>query len=286
MVAPAGKVVPNELEVAIHILEQRGYRVQLSTNLFNTDQPYLSATDGCRLSDLQSALSAREVKAVFCARGGYGVTRIVDAIRWDEFLHSPKWVIGFSDITALHLSLFAHGVKSVHGSMPKLFSRDEKATLESLFACIEEGSFKIEAGPCEWNRTGMAEGRMIGGNLSLITDSIGTDSEPDLTGNILVLEEVGEPYYKIDRMLTHLRRTGLLKRISGVAVGHISGEGIDKSFSESVEAIFLNACSDSKIPIAFGLPTGHEQPNCAWIHGGRVRMEVNENGSFLHSLER
>ena len=165
-----------------------------------------------------------DIKAIICARGGYGTTRIIDFIDFATFQKNPKWIVGFSDVTALHLKVSQLGIESIHGTMPILFSKPESASaIESIKQILfGSGTPVIMAEPNKANRPGRSVSQVLGGNLSLIVDSIGTSNEPDLTGKILIMEEIDEYLYKIDRMLTQLRRAGKLDNLSGLIVGHMS----------------------------------------------------------------
>ncbi len=286
IVAPAGKLKKNALDDAIKILGDWGLKVLLGKNVYSEAHNYLSGADNERMSDLQSALDDESVKAIFCARGGYGITRIIDQLDFTEFLKRPKWIVGFSDITALHLQLNNLGCESIHGIMPLLFTKPNTATsVESLKRILFEGLQDIAAIPNKYNGQGTAVGETIGGNLTLIVDSIGTKSEPDTKGKILILEEIEEYKYKIDRMMTHLKRADKLNDLAGLAIGHMTNiSDTETVFGESVEEIILNKVKEFKYPVAFEFPTGHDNPNVAWRSGSKMKLEVTAEGSHLTSF--
>jgi muramoyltetrapeptide carboxypeptidase len=285
IVAPGKKIMAEDVELARKIFLSWGLRVELPDNLFSASHPYLAGADDERIQDLQWALNNSVVRCIVCARGGYGTTRILDKLDLSALKKDPKWVVGFSDITALHLKLSTIGIASIHGTMPVMFRKpDSASSLESLKRILLSGNDIIETSQSKWNRTGVAQGQLIGGNLSLIVDSLGTDSEIDANGKILVIEEIDEYLYKIDRMITQLRRAGKIERLSGLIVGHMTGIMDVEGFGESVEQIIHLAVKDYKFPVAFGFPSGHVNPNFAWIHGAEVALTVTSKGSSLSLL--
>lgn len=283
IIAPARKISRQQLEPAIGILEGWGLKPLLARNLFSGHHSYLAGTDRERRDDFQSMINDEKVRAIFCARGGYGSTRILEDIDFRPILDNLKWVIGFSDVTAFHLRLAILGVASMHATMPIFFGREEtQPSVESIRRVLFDGTCEVEAPPSQSNRMGQARGPVIGGNLSLIVDALNTPSEPDTKGKILVIEEVDEYYYKLDRMLTQLRRTGKLKDLAALVVGHMTDiKNSDLDFGETVEQIITHAVRDYEYPVAFGFPTGHKDPNIAWIAGAEAVIEVSLQQSLL-----
>ena len=284
--APGRKISVQEVKAAGVILDSWGVNVVHAPNLCSDAHGYLAGSDKERISDFQLLLDSPEIKAIICARGGYGTTRILDALNFSALLENPKWIVGFSDITALHLRLDKLGINSIHSTMPIFFARAESSeSVESLWAVLG-GQRKGIYGPAnENNKHGIATGRMVGGNLSLIADSIGTSSDPDTDGKILVLEEIDEYSYKIDRMLMHLKRSGKLNNLAGLIIGHMSDiREPELPFGESIGDIVLGKVADSKFPVAFNFPIGHENPNLAWIHGSMMTLSVSQQGSELLPL--
>lgn len=282
IVAPGKKIKEEDVQLAKKTFLSWGLRVELPDNIFSANHPYLAGSDDERTHDFQSALDNSAVRCIVCARGGYGTTRILDNLDLSVLEKDPKWIVGFSDITSLHLKLSSMGIESIHGTMPVMFQKpDSVSSVESLRKILLNGSDIIETSQSHWNRTGVAQGRLVGGNLSLIVDSIGTDSEIDANGKILIIEEIDEYLYKIDRMLTQLKRAGKIERLSGLIVGHMSGIVDVEGFGESVEQIIHFAVKDHKFPVAFGFPSGHVNPNLAWIHGAESTLTVTPQGSFL-----
>jgi len=287
IVAPGKKTSRVAIENSIKIFKEWGLNVHIADNIFSDDHSYLAGTDAQRLEDFQHALNSNDVKAIVCARGGYGSTRILDQLNYDSLQQYPKWIVGFSDITAFHLKLSSLGYQSIHSTMPVLFTDvDSASSVESLRNLLFGLDNQLVVPAKSANRNGSAKGKTIGGNLSLIVDAIGTSSEPDTEGKILILEEVEEYLYKIDRMLTQLKRAGKLKSLRGLGVGHFTNmQDTSVPFSESVEQIILNAVREYNYPVAFGFPVGHENPNLAWYHGADAIFEVNaERASLSFSI--
>ncbi len=283
VVATARSVDGKSVKAGIKILEQWGLVVLTGKSLYQLDQLF-AGTDQQRLEDLQLALDNRQVKAIFCARGGYGTTRILDSINWEGFKQHPKWVSGFSDITALLWQINSLGYACLHSTMPQLFNLDETSDqdVESLRAALFHLDIKLEAAAYPENSIGDCEGLLIGGNLSLLVHLSGTTSEMDTSGKILMIEEVDEYLYHLDRMMVQLKRCGKLQALAGLVVGHLTKmkEG-DLKFGTGAEGVIRSHLQDEDIPIGFGFPFGHQSPNFTLPLGLTVRLEVNGQGSKL-----
>jgi muramoyltetrapeptide carboxypeptidase len=281
--ATGRKVSATDIEAARKTFASWGLQVVTSPHVHSHGHAYLAGTDAERLADFQQLLNDPTIQVIACARGGYGTTRILDQLDFTALIKHPKWIVGFSDVTALHLKLFKLGIKSIHGTMPILFSKpDSIASIESLRTSLFDKPNTISAIANQHNRFGKATGQVIGGNLSLITDAIGTSNDPDTAGKILVVEEIDEYKYKIDRMLMHLRRSGKLELLAGLIIGHMTDiKDSDLPFGETVEEIVLNKIANTNYPVAFNFPTGHENPNLAWIHGAAMTLDVTANGAQL-----
>lgn len=283
IIAPARKITENQIQPSIEILEAWGLKPVLSKNIFSGNHSYLAGTDDERTSDFQSMINDEDIRAIFSARGGYGSTRIIEDIDFSPLQKDPKWIIGFSDVTAFHLRLSMIGLASIHATMPIFFGRKEsQRSVETIRSILFSGNCEIDFTGVEHNRLGRVTGEVIGGNLSLIVDALNTPSEPDTRGKILVLEEVDEYFYKLDRMFTQLRRTGKLSNLGGLVIGHMTDlKNSDLDFGETLEQIVTHAVRDYDYPLAFGFPSGHEEPNYAWIHGSTGTLDVRVNNVTL-----
>ncbi len=283
VVATGRKISQAQLDPAIILLTSWGLDVRLADNIFSDRHSYLAGTDLERSTDLQNMLDDAEVKAIFCARGGYGSTRIVDDINFSALAENPKWVIGFSDVTAIHLQLLRAGIASIHGTMPIFFGRDTaRESVDSVRRVLFDGVCEIPFEGVFANRPGKTTARVIGGNLSLITDALNTASAPDTDNSILIVEEVDEYFYKLDRMFTQLRRAGKLAKLAGLVIGHMTDiKDSELAFGDTLQDIISNAVRGYDYPVVFSFPSGHEDPNRAWIVGGTATLDVGVNRSSL-----
>lgn len=282
VVAPAKTVPAQQVREALTIIESWGLQVYLGEHLF--DQHHVFAgSDENRLADLQQALDDPEIRAIFCARGGYGTVRIIDQIDWQGFQKSPKWIIGFSDITYLHGKLNQLGYQSIHGIMPALFP-DPKA--EEALSRLKDVLFGHRA-DYQWasnsfNRNGSLEGQLVGGNLSILQQMVSCEGDFDTHGKILFIEEIGEYLYHFERMLWHLKRVGKLSEIKGLLLGHLTDlKDNPISFGVSAEEIVLNLTKEYNYPVAFGLPFGHEPNNMPLVIGANIKAWIRSEGVRL-----
>lgn len=287
IVAPARKVDHEKLREGIQIIESWGLKVEPGKYCFEKDNSYLAAADADRLSDFHHMLDSPSIDAIFCARGGYGTTRILDQLDLSEFIKNPKWILGFSDITALHLRLHQLGVPSIHGCMPAQFSNPGYAvSVERLRQLLfSDQPIEVLADANHYNRSGVASGIIIGGNLSLVVDALGTSTEPDTAGKILVLEEIDEQLYKIDRMFTQLKRAGKLSQLAGLVIGHMTDlKDTELPFGQTIEELILDKVSEFNYPVGFDFPIGHESPNLPWRHSSSSRLVVTSEQSNLRII--
>lgn len=284
LIATSRLVTKDQMQAGIQVLNSWGLNVDNGDQLYSTNG-YFAGTDQERLNDLQHAIDSRSISAIFCARGGYGLSRIIDNVNCDGLMNSPKWLIGFSDITSLHLKLNAFDIESIHGIMPIQFDYEGVTpSLESLHDLLFHNTFKHEFNPHIQNRLGSCQGRLIGGNLSLLVDSLGTYTELDTTGKILFIEEIDEYYYKIDRMFNHLKRAGKFENIKGLIIGQFTElKDTQIPFGFSLEEIVHHHLRDINIPVSFNIPIGHESHNIALPCGREVQLSVEEDRVSLFS---
>jgi muramoyltetrapeptide carboxypeptidase len=282
IVSPSRMITQDQLVVALEVLNAWGLEVVLGDHIYDC-HGYFAGTDMARLNDLQDAIDDHEIKAIFCSRGGYGMSRILDQIDIQSLLNNPKWIIGFSDITAIHIKLNHVEVESMHALMPVQFEfKGIENSLESLQNLLFNGKVDYKIDGNDYNRNGKATGEVIGGNLSLLIDSLGTSSEIDTAGKMLFIEEIDEYLYKVDRMLNHLKRTGKLNKIRGLMVGNFSQmKDTTIPFGKSVEELILDYTDLFNGPVVFNFPIGHEAFNLAIPCGRNMTLEVNEEGAKL-----
>jgi muramoyltetrapeptide carboxypeptidase len=249
---------------------------------------YFSGTDKERLDDLQQMMDDPKIKAILCARGGYGTGRIIDQLDFKKFIRHPKWIIGFSDITVLHSHLFSnYKIASLHAPMAAAFNDDEfkNQYVESLRYALsgKKADYKTEAN--ELNQTGKAKGLLVGGNLSLLANITGTPSDINTKNKILFIEDVGEYIYNIDRMMYQLKRSGKLNHLRGLIIGSFS-EMKDTTipFGQAAEEAIKALVKEYDYPVCFGFPVGHGKENYALKVGVKYQLNVSGNCVELKEL--
>jgi len=277
IVATARKISLEELQPAINLLENAGYRVKLGSSIGLVNHQ-LAGSDAERAADFQAQLNDTGVKAIFCARGGYGSIRIVDLIDWRVFHDCPKWIVGFSDITVLHSHINQnYSLPTIHGEMPFNFGKSDKdaRSLTALLAMLRGESVGYPVEPHPLNRSGQMDGTLVGGNLSVLFSVTGSVSALDTRGKILFLEDLDEYLYHIDRMLMTLKRAGMLSGLRGLIVGGMTQMNDNSiAFGRSAEQIIRDAVEEYAYPVQFGFPAGHTALNLPLMLGARFRWEV------------
>ena len=286
IVAPAGFMPSEKMQTCIDILEEWGYRVKLGATTNSSSINYFSGTDDERLRDLQGMLDDPEVNAVLCARGGYGLSRIIDRINFRRFRKNPKWVIGFSDITVLHAHLYAnYKIASLHAPMAAAFNEGGFHTpyVQSLKAALDGEPASYECPVHEFNNPGTAEGLLVGGNLTLLAHLVGTRSDIKTKNKILFLEDVGEYLYNIDRMLLQLKRAGKFDKLAGLVIGGFTdNKDTERPFGQSVYQIIYDHVREYEYPVCYNFPVSHEKENYALKVGVQYSLLVRHDKVLLH----
>jgi muramoyltetrapeptide carboxypeptidase len=288
--APAGWITQEEIQPAVQVMETWGYKIQLGETIGKKDFTF-GGTDEERLNDLQKLLDDPKIKAIMCARGGYGSIRIVDRINWVKFKANPKWVAGFSDITVLHNHIHNNfQIASIHSKMtnsfPDNWNMAEPVQIETINS-IQDGlsgkKMKYSTLPNANNRQGIADGILIGGNLKTIESLAGSISDIKTDGKILFVEDTGEYLYSIDRMFWNLKRTGKLKNLKALIIGgfRIKPDDPGEEFGKTIEEIVLEKVNDYRYPVCFDFPVGHQRNNYALKCGVRHRLLVKEDEVIL-----
>ncbi len=288
LIAPAGKATLTMIKNGERVFKEYGFHTKLGKSIQAvTDSFYAFAgTDEARKNDLQMALNDPEVRAIVCVRGGYGVTRILDDLDFTAFKKSPKWIVGFSDMTALHLKVQQLGFASIHGTMPTQFDKDDIAeALCSLKNTLSGYSTYVESVKMPFFREGNVEATVIGGNLSLVVNSLGTPTEIDTEGKILLLEEIGESPYAVDRMLGQLRRAGKLKNLAGLVCGTFTdGKTEYEADERDVVCVLKGYFDNADFPVATRFPIGHTAYNQSVVLGGTYELSVWAGHGRMMSL--
>lgn len=281
IVAPAKAIESEHVLFAKTFFENEGFQVQIGEHCLG-EHHYFSGDEAARLIDFQSALNSPEVKAIVCARGGYGCVQLLDRIQWAAQLREPKWIVGFSDVTYFHQRMQRHGIASIHGTMPLNFQKNSQEALSTLVAALSGNSQEIKWNSAKNNRFGEASGTLVGGNLSILYALLGTDDQIDFEDTILFIEDVGEPIYAIDRMFYAFSKAGVLDKIKGLVVGGMTNlSDTAVPFGKTYEEVILSHFEYRRIPIAFDLPAGHIDDNRALVLGKTVLFSVQEDGNTL-----
>ena len=276
LVATARKISLKDLDDGIALLKNWGLVPVIGKTIGLSDNQY-AGTDAQRAQDIQQMMDDPEIKALWCAKGGYGTVRIIDQLDFYKFVKYPKWIVGYSDVTVLHSHLHKIGFKTMHAIMP-LALRDNtafaKASLkQSLFGEKPTLSYNTQH---SLNRTGKAKGELVGGNLSILYSLCGSSSGLDTEGKILFIEDLDEYLYHIDRMIMNLKRNGMLDHLAGLVVGGMTKMHDNRiPFGKTAQEIVIDAVQECTFPVAFDFPAGHVDDNRALLLGSEVTLEVS-----------
>lgn len=284
IVSPAGNINPLYVNKTIDILQDWGLEVKTSDNAMRETGRFSGFVEQ-RLHDLQVAMDDPEVKLIFCSRGGYGTIHLLDRLDFTAIKKNPKWLIGFSDITALHSSLQSHGIMSIHGPMTEHFSEEGPSNLSVLYTkSAISGKGLNYSIPVEYpflNREGKATGRLFGGNLSVYSALLGSKYNKVPRNGILFLEDIGEEPYRVDRMIYQLKLAGVFSKIKGLIVGQFTDYEEDNKMYGSLYESILSAVKEFTFPVCFGFPVGHTKINLPMIMGGIATLKVKEDTIFF-----
>ena len=286
IVAPSGilKNRTDEVQQAQALLKRWGLHSVVGKHVFS-EADHFAGTDDERCEDLQNALDNPKISAIWCARGGYGTVRILDKLDYSKFKQNPKWLIGYSDITALHNQIHNEGVESLHAIMCVSLPKDEseiEASISTLKNTLFGNPLSYTLKGSSYNKTGTTSGQLVGGNLTMLQTMLGSKTSIDTFGKILFIEEIGEYKYHIDRMLQSLKRAGYFDNCKGVIVGDMTKLRTNTTlWGTSVEQLILDALADYDFPIAFNMPAGHEKDNRALILGRTVQLTVDYKQSSV-----
>lgn len=277
IVSPSSIIKPQNVYNALPVLRDRGWEPVVSPHAFDRHGSF-AGTDDNRYSDLAEALTDPEVDAILCSRGGYGAVHLLERLARLPLEDTPKWLIGFSDISALHALLTSRGIASIHAPMAKALADNgaDNADNRALLDFLAGEGLEYSLDPSPMNRPGDATGLLVGGNLSVISDLVGTPFDVIKPRRILFIEDVNEPIYKIERMLYQLRLSGVLADLAGLIVGKFSGCAPDADFA-SVNNIVADLTRDYSYPVAYDIPVGHVTHNIPLVCGAACSLSVGES---------
>ena len=277
IVAPARCVTPEEMAYGIQWLKDQWFVPVFDERLFAVHHIF-AGDDAFRAAVFQEYLDNEEIETIWLARGGYGNIRIIDQLDFTQFLRHPKWIAGFSDSTVIHGKLSSLGIPSLHSPMPFYFANKTPEAKQSLFNALTGKPLQYEIPSNPLNRLGVMEGKIVGGNLSVLYGMMGSDTFPETDGKILFIEEVDEYIYHIDRMMRGLKRAGKLANLKGLIVGGLTQiHDNAHPFGQSAEEVIAEVVSEYDYPLCFNFPAGHFDDNRALFLGTETQLLVNQN---------
>lgn len=275
--SPAGRIKPEVVEPAAEVLRQHGWRVEIMPHVFGQYGSF-SGTPDERFADIRAAFEDPDTRAILCSRGGYGLVHIMDRLNRLPLENDPKWVMGFSDISALHALMASKGIASIHSSMcAHIKEGADDPDNAALFDILEGGRPAHIFDGHDYDRPGIAEGCLRGGNMAVLTGLVNTPYDLLRPDSILFIEDVSEPIYKIERMLYQMRLSGLLGNIRGLIVGQFTEYKPDGTYS-TMEDMIRDAVADYDIPVAFNAPIGHVDHNIPLIESAPITLKVSPSG--------
>lgn len=284
IVSPAGSISENYIHHAVNIFESWGLNVVIGKNTLKQHFQF-AGTDKERTEDFQMMLDDEKIKAIICSRGGYGSIRIIDQMDFSKFIKNPKWIVGFSDITVFHVFLNCKlKIASIHGPMPKSFNKYvHDKSLNFLKTTLFGDEIQYVINPNRLNKFGTVKSEIIGGNLNILHNLIGSQSDFHPDGKILFLEDIGEYLYNIDRMMWGLKRSGKLQNLAGLIIGQFTDvKDNEKPFGKEVHEIILDHVDNYNYPVCFDFPAGHESENYSIILGKEIKMSITGRKAFIH----
>ena len=286
IIASAKFVKLNDIDTAVELIKKAGFNILLSKSVFKKDAVFAGTVEE-RLESLQDALDNDKSKAILFARGGYGSIHLIDKLDFTTYYKSPKWLIGFSDMTTILMHVQAkYSIQSIHGPMAYNFKKLEKKSLTKLLSCLKGRNESLEIRPNPLNRVGESTGVLIGGNLSIFCSLIGSLSFPkNHNQHILFLEEIDEYLYHIERMLYILDRAGVLRNLKGLIIGHMTNIlDNEVAFGKTAKEIILDLVKKYNYPVAFNIPVGHNNLNNPLVIGSEIQLNVTKDKTIIKYL--
>ncbi|MGY6562271.1 MAG: S66 peptidase family protein [Luteibaculaceae bacterium] len=277
IISTARKISEPEIAFAVNFLQDKGFEVSFGEHLFAEHNQFAGTTQQ-RVSDFQKAIENPKVKAILCARGGYGTVKLLNHINFEPLVKNPKWIIGYSDVTALHAHINSNfKIATLHASMPINFETNTPEALKTLVNTLEGKAETLEFAPDHGQINGEAKGILFGGNLSVLYSLLGSNSFPKIEGGILFLEDLDEYLYHVDRMITALDRSGIFKTIRGLVVGSFTKMHDNTvPFGSTAKEIILSTVEPYAFPVVFNCPAGHIDDNRALIFGKMITLRATD----------
>ncbi len=284
ILSPASIIKPQTVYNAMPVLADQGWVPYVGQHTFNRHGT-LAGTDEERYSDLETALLDPDTRAIICSRGGYGAVHLLDRLSKLPLRDDPKWIVGYSDISALHALMTTNGIKSIHAPMTKHLSQYNGRDQDSkrLFALLSGMTPTLKLPNYSANRHGTATGLLVGGNLAVIAGLISTPFDVLTPGHILFIEDIAEPIYKVERILYTLRLNGTLRGLKGLIVGRFTDYTPDRDH-ESMEEMIQRMVADYDYPVAYNIPIGHVDHNIPMVCGSTVKLDVTSSGVTIETV--
>lgn len=288
--SPINAVRRTKVDSMLKVVEGIGVKIRLGEHLFKNEFAAFSVTDKERAEEFMGMVRNPNLKAILFYRGGYGAIRTLEYLNMEEIKRNPKWIVGFSDVTTLHNVLSNSGIQSIHGGMPSSYWLTKRDTPDSTLITVKDALFGKTTGyninPHPYNKYGEAEGILAGGNMTLITASIGTPYDLNVDENtILFIEEVGEGIKDVDRYMQQLKKSGKLDKIKALLVGNFTKIRDDEDpWNMGAYELIKMYADELDIPVVYRFPSGHSRPNYAQYLGRKVRVVANEEGASIEFL--
>ncbi len=278
IVSTARKISEEELQPALQFLEKWGLKYVLGKTI-GAEENQFAGSDDLRAADFQTMLDDPNIKAIWCARGGYGTVRIIDKLDFSAFKKNPKWIVGYSDVTVLHSHIHNFGVETLHAQMCLEIQNKTLETAESIRKVLLGEDYNIEFDRSDpFTPTGILKGELIGGNLSVLYSLCGSSSEMNTDGKILFIEDLDEMLYHVDRVMMNLKRSGYLKNLKALVIGGMTEMKDNKVyFGKTAEETIIDLVKEYNYPVITNFPAGHIKDNRAWIMGREVELKITEN---------
>jgi muramoyltetrapeptide carboxypeptidase len=278
IVSPSRSITFEEVHPTIKVLQKFGLEVILGSHVFSRQNQF-AGSDEHRRKDFQQMLDDDSIRAIICARGGYGAVRIIDNLDFSRFIRHPKWIVGYSDVTVFHSHIHSCcGIETIHATMPKNIVSDiPDDSAISMVNALSGSQVTYLSERTKYSREGFAEGILTGGNLSILYNMMGSVSEVNTEGKILFLEDIDEYLYHVDRMMMNLKRAGKLSGLAGLIVGGMTRMNDNKiPFGKTAEEIISDAVEEYVYPVCFNFPAGHTEKNLALILGRKIKLSVGK----------